>query len=451
MKPLACLLLCLPLVALAEDIAYAWQWPLDLARADAGAYRVALGSEVYEAAIHPALRDVEVLDAEGRPVAATLFAPASPAAGEERRIALPWFPLPPAAPAGAPQRWRIHTETGPDFRLQRVETELLDAGADAPPLTDLLIDASAVGERVLALEFVWPAEAAPLDARYRLEASDDLQAWRPIRDARLVDLRHAGHHVQQRRIEIGARPARYYRLQPLQAGTRLDIGGVQAVLAPPAGEAALEWVVLSGERNEADGRVHVHFRSPGRYPVESVDIRVGPNSTGEWWLESRDGEDGPWRRRLAPGVAWRMADNGGETRSPPRTLDAVTRDRQWRLVARAPVRDLPELHLGYRPESLVFLAQGAPPYVLVAGSARAHRDEAPVSGLLAAQRERRGEAWQPAEARPGPRAPLRGEAALAPPPRPRDWTAWLLWAVLVLGAAVVGGLALSLLRKSTTP
>ncbi len=429
---------------------YAWQWPLALAREDAGAYRIELNGGIYEAANDADLGDVDVIDATGAPVPAALFTAAAEPAADERRVELPWFALPPPAAPGTPQRWRIRTETGPDQRLQRVETELLDAGAEAPPLTDLLLDASAVAERIVALEFDWPEREQPLDARYRLDFGDDLEQWHHARNGRLVDLRNAGHRIVQRRIDTGSgAAARYYRLHPLDPGQRIEPVRVIALLAPAQPEAALAWLDLSGTRSEADGRVQVEFHSPGRYPIERVDVVMAINSAGEWWLESRDGDEQPWRRRLDPGVAYRLDDAAAQTSSPPRPLHGRYRDRQWRLVARAPSRDTPGLRLGYRPESVVFLAQGEGPYTLVAGSGRTRRAQAPVPALLAAQRARHGEAWQPVAATPGARVELAGEAALAPVPVVRDWTAWLLWLVLIVAAALVGSLALSVLRRSS--
>ena len=433
---------------------YAWQWPLTLERDDAGAYRIELAREVYEAAIDPALADMDVLAADGLPVPSALFAPAPEPVAVEAQVELPWFALPSAASPGTPPRWRIRTETGPDRRVQKVETELLDAEAEVPALTDLLLDASAVPGRILALELYWPEQDVPLDAHYRLDYGDDLEHWRHARDGRLVELSNAGHRIMQRRIETGAGAgARYYRLQALDPGRHIEPDRVLAVLAPAQPQAELDWLELDGRRSEADGRVYVEYRNPGRYPVERVDVVMAANSAGEWWLESRDGEDGSWRRRLEPAVAYRLDDAGGQTRSPPRPLSGSVRDRYWRLVARAPARDLPVLRLGYRPEALVFLAQGQGPYVLVAGSGRARRDEAPVSSLLAAQRARHGEAWQPAAAMPGARTESAGTAALEPAPSKRvlDWTAWLLWAVLLFAAVLVGALAFSVLRSSEGP
>ena len=47
---------------------FARQWPLQLSRPDAGAYRVPLDASVYQAAHWRDLRDVRVLDADGKPL-----------------------------------------------------------------------------------------------------------------------------------------------------------------------------------------------------------------------------------------------------------------------------------------------------------------------------------------------------------------------------------------------
>nr|MDQ3039828.1 DUF3999 domain-containing protein [Pseudomonadota bacterium] len=91
-------------------------------------------------------------------------------------------------------------------------------------------------------------------------------------------------------------------------------------------------------------------------------------------------------------------------------------------------------------------AQGEAPFVLVAGSARASREDAPLPQLIGAIRARRGSDWQPATATIGVPVELGGAQALQPAPPKRDWKSWLLWGLLVLGAAVVAGFATSLLR-----
>ena len=105
------------------------------------------------------------------------------------------------------------------------------------------------------------------------------------------------------------------------------------------------------------------------------------------------------------------------------------------------------MKLGYRPEVVVFLAQGTPPYALVAGSARAVRGDAPLPRLVDAMRASKGEDWQPMPATLGLPTDLAGRAALERPTTPEDWKRWLLWILLVVGAAIVAGFAITLLRK----
>ena len=126
------------------------------------------------------------------------------------------------------------------------------------------------------------------------------------------------------------------------------------------------------------------------------------------------------------------------------------RSRDWRVDLAAPITHAPTLELAYTPDRFVFLAQGAGPFRLVAGSATTHHNDAPVDVALRQLRSSAGNEWMPPLAGLGARTELRGAQALTATPaaRPDTWKTWLLWGVLVAAAAVVGGLALSLLRKS---
>jgi len=83
---------------------------------------------------------------------------------------------------------------------------------------------------------------------------------------------------------------------------------------------------------------------------------------------------------------------------------------------------------------------------LLAGSAQARRADYPVEIALAQLHGKLGADWQPPLAGIGARAMLRGEGAFVPAPAQRDWKTWLLWGVLIAAAALIGGLALSLMR-----
>jgi hypothetical protein len=109
-------------------------------------------------------------------------------------------------------------------------------------------------------------------------------------------------------------------------------------------------------------------------------------------------------------------------------------------VTLPPLTQAPTLVLGYQPDRFVMLAQGEGPFVLVAGSGRAAREDYPVQAALAAS------STPPLSATLGARSESGGAQALAPK-RGEDWQRWLLWAVLGLGAGLVLVVSLRVLRQ----
>jgi len=432
---------------------YAMQWPLALGRDDGGAYRVVLDETVYRRLRDPQLRDLVVLNHAGVAVPTAVFAPDQPLAQPPRRIAVPWFALPTAAAAGGAQGWELVSQADADGRLRHVEARITDQSAATLPRSALLVDVSHVREAIVALELHWQPVAA-LDLGYRVEASDDLEHWQPqVVSGRMIDLQRDGRRLLQRRIELpdrlpDDRQARYLRLTPERSDQPVAIDGVSVELAAARAAPAPSWLELAGRRSGSGAATAFEFELDGRFPVQQVDVALAGNHALEWRLESRDDADAPWQLRAGPWMAYRVDTAGSGSSSPARELDASVRDRHWRLRANTPVSGMPALRLGYRPETVVFLAQGPAPYVLAAGSARARRAATPIAELVAELRRQRGADWQPSPAYLGVAKPLAGEAALQPV---RDWRSWLLWAVLASGAVVVTGFAFSLLRSPKSP
>ncbi len=443
---LALLAALVPLLATAAAPAddYARQWTLDLGGQDqAGAYRVVLDEAVYRSAGDRQLRDLAVFNAGGQQVAASVLSPAQPLAQAPRMVELPWFVLP-SEGANAGGDLRLVAERDSEGRIRRVEAGIGTRVATGTA-GQWLVDASALREPPRALLLQWQAPGQPLQAGYRVEGSDDLRSWRTLNGSTtLLDLERSGERLVQNRIALDGK-ARYLRLQPLRAGPGPVLTGVSAELPPAPLQVQWQWLELQGQPRSEGGRTGFEFRLPGRFPVERADVVLPGNNAVEWNLLSREADSGSWTWRAGPWMAYQVGDGA---RSEPRALAAMARDRHWRLVPASPVGDaVPVLRLGYRPEVVVFLAQGEPPYALAAGSARARRDEAPLRGLLETLRAQRGADWEPAAATLAA-APqeLAGERALQAP-RQYDWKSWLLWALLIGGAALVALLGLSLLRK----
>lgn len=441
----------LPLAAFAgvrDD--YAQQWPLSLSNADAGAYRVVLDRSVYAQLQSPLLKDLEVVNAEGASVAASLFDAEQPLAKAASRIDVPWFPLPASSNPQARDIASI-SEIATDGSLRRVVLTDSSTTAAGTASNEFLIDTSRLREPVQALQVSWAAGQAPFDRPYRVSASDDLKNWRIVQEeGHLVDLENQGARVFKDRIELEGVRAKYLRLAPLQNDqSALVLTSVRAELVPGSASANWQWEEIAGKRVvEKDGTHSFQFRVQGRFPFERADVVLPGNSSNEWTLQSRDDQEAAWRSASTPWMAFQLEGGAESNRSAPQSLDRLNRDRYWRLLPGNATGDaVPTLRLGYRPEVVVFLAQGKAPYALVAGSARGKRVDAPLPQLVEALRAQRGRNWQPANATLGAMQALAGAAALAPAPVERDWKAWLLWALLVGGALVVAGFAFSLLKK----
>ena len=427
----------LPLVALAsnhED--YVRQWPLQLEPADAGAYQVTLTEPVYRTAIQPDLADVQPLDAAGMPLpSALLAADASP---PPRLQPLPMFVLPPVEAAdGGNGEVQLIAERDAKGAVRRIETRTGPTpGRHGLPVW--LLDASAIHAPLRAIRLDWPAQQH-LQAELRIEGSDDLQHWWLLDPhAALVELDNGREHLQQRRVPLDTR-ARYLRITALSAQVPV-LSAVQAEVVPLGVAVPLHWLTLSGRAHEGG----FEFELDGRFPITQVDVVGKGDDARQWRLFSRDSDQAHWVACAGPWLAYRLGA-AVTARSAPQAV-VSRRDRYWRLVpsAGAPVSVPPQLRLGWRPETLVFLTQGEAPYGLAAGSARARRVDAPLRPMLDALRRERAAQWQPAEARLGmPARELAGAAALRPE---RDWKTWLLWGLLGLGAFLISGFALNLLR-----
>ena len=447
MKKFAWLLL-VPLVAVAasrDD--YASQWPLALQRDDGGAYRVVLDHEVYRQLQLPRLQDLVVVNALGAPVATAVFPADAPLAQAGASVVLPWFPLP--VDAGGPVRdIAAISEIATDGSLRRVELRAPGTPTTTTGDGGFVIDASQLREPLASLRLSWSDESA-FDRGYRISASDDLRQWREIdSDARLVQLRNNGQRIIEDRIALPAVRARYLRLLP--QSPQAAALGVTGVTGEPVGRVAapaLQWEALNGRRVEERGITTFEYVLAGRFPVEAADVVSVGNSTRGWTLQSRDDPESGWQPAAPPWVAYRVDAGGTSSQSPSQQLDRRLRHRHWRLLP-LEVSDgaPPVLRLGYRPEVVVFLAEGSPPFSLLAGSARAARQEAPLPQLVEALRSDRGRDWQPATATLGRRQALAGDAALQPVAPPVDWKRWLLWGLLVAGALLVAGFAFTLLR-----
>ena len=434
---------------------FARQWPLQLSQPDAGAYRVPLDASVYAAAHWRDLRDVRVIDADGKPVASAVYAAATPLSGPLRTVDLQWFALP-ASAATADDDLSVVVQRDGQGKVVSIRNSVASVGATGAADPVWLVDLGDEASKLRALRVDWTDAGATLDLGYRLEGSDDLRGWQVLDpQVRLVQLNNQGRELRNNVIKVET-GLRYLRLVPLQRNGAPALRGLRGEMADVVDAGDWQWQELKAEAGGSvkDGYL---YSLKGRLPIQRLDVVMPPNSAVSWSVFSRDadrpGADGStpdWQLLTRGWNAWSLSEAGKQLQSAPLETTGTITDRQWRLLAEpgSVPSEAPLLRLGYRPGSVVFLAQGRVPYLLVAGSANVVDTQAALDPMLDALRARNGAHWQPAVATLAAGAVRAGDVAYQASKAPRDWKNVLLWAVLVLGALAVAGFAFSLLRSS---
>ena len=250
-------------------------------------------------------------------------------------------------------------------------------------------------------------------------------------------------------------PARYYRLRLTDGDAPWDSTQTPAVTlggsftdAAADGAATRQWQTLQAQATapSSSGGTDYDYELPAALPLEGARVALaGANTVARFVLTTHDGGNAA-DVSLATITA---VQTGKAANDDKASAFAPIRVQRLRLHTDTPLARAPTLAVGWHPDVFVFLAEGAGPYTLLAGSYAARRGDYPVDAALEKMRPAdAGSSWQPPLAILGARSDAGGAAALLAPKVPYDWTKPLLWIVLIGGALLVGGMALSLLRQS---
>jgi len=424
---------------------YAYRFALNTSGSSA-AWRVELTPAVYAVSNRAAdLRDLVLVNAQGREVP---FAPLPPVVFPSHPYALSTHLLPlPANSATVAGNVRVERSANGDIVIGQSNA----GGATRP--TQWLLDA----RRAVSLDNIdIDPSALTQDLRIRLavDASNDLQQWQTrSEDNAIVSVRRGGDAVEQRKLHIGGAPARYYRLRLIDGDSPWDSQQTPAVLltgsfadASDDRAKSRQWLTVpsSPAVASASGGTDYDFILPAALPIEAARVTLADaNTAARFVLLDHDGRgDVPLTTVLAVQLGGNKPTDGVNVFDPVRV-------QRLRLHTDTPLPQPPALTVGWHADSFVFLAEGAAPYSLLVGSHAARRGDYPVDAALARMHPT-GSAtdWQPPLATLGARSDAGGAAALQPTAPPYDWSKTLLWVVLVGGALLVAGMALSLLKQS---
>ena len=233
------------------------------------------------------------------------------------------------------------------------------------------------------------------------------------------------------------------------------IAGIRNQQGPPARR---EWLELAPAETSEDGREFV-FDAGGYLPVDRVNLLLpGANVVVRASIRYRHDADDSWRR-AHQGLFYHVSRAGHEVSSPAAEFNR-TRAGQWQVriesgaingTAAAATDAGLRLQIGWRPERLLFVAQGPAPFELVSGRALDRLDNFPQETRLGDRSifHLLQDAGEPGQATIGPRELLAGAPALRVSAT-QSWRIALVWAALIGGVLLVGWLVLSLLREMKT-
>jgi hypothetical protein len=399
--------------------------------------RVELPIEVYRDTRRD-LGDLRVLNARGEAVPIAFAGEAVPEREKPVNVRLPQFAvISPSTGISASGRVDVRVRTLPDGTLMSVEQR---GPGKAPPSrpSAYFLDASKIEFPVARLLFDWEVKPGAEIVKVNVEASDDLQSWRPVASrAALVRLEQAGQSLGNNQVPLHATKAKYYRVT--WDGTPFVLKAVDAESAPATTQQKPPRKVATAKATRTKEGDFV-FDLGARLPAEAIRV-VFPeiNSVAPFDIAVRDASNISWRS-VASATFYRISRGGEQIESPALELGVVSA-REVRLkpqVKSAGDGEAPSIEVQWRPAELVFVAKGDPPFTLAFGDKDARGTSIPIASLM--PNYERGTELKLARASLGP-------VTTAPPPPPpmqlfgQSPKKVALWAVLVLAVVVLGFMA----------
>lgn len=406
-------------------------------------HRLMLPLDVYRHTVHADLADIRVFNADGGLVPYALRRPAAASQRQQAPARLPLFPLHgDATRATQALRLSIRTE-GADIRVQGAPGVAAKA-----PVSGFLLDARSLDAPIAGLTLEWPEHVEGFSAHFIVEASNDLADWRTIAAAApIVDLRYGDDRLVQRRLEFPAAQAKFWRLRWSSLPGPTVLTGVLAERTTSTVEGTrLELAVDAAVPADRGGEYE--FDLGVQAPVDRINLRLPElNTVVEVELLSRTGSS-EWQRAWS-GTFYRLQAAGGEITNPF-VVVPVTTDRYWLARVRQEGGGLgagmPRVVVRWLPHEVLFVARGQAPFELVYGSSMADTAATELDDLLPRVELRGTLPIADARAAAAPRE-AGGPARLEPLAEPLPWRTIVLWTVLILAVAMLGGMAWRLSRQ----
>jgi len=424
---------------------YAWGFPIRIGE-NASFYSVELPLEVNRSVTDQELRDAGVYNGDGKPVPRVFEQVSMAEERTERSQPLPMLPLYAAGESRIDEDKLLLERDGGSMRFQFDLEDLLapDAGER---LVAYIVDSRDSEDRAIALDFVWAQINPGFMGRVMVDGGNDLQNWSPVGSAVVAYLREDSASIEQRRVNLRRADYDFLRIRWEGMPENWRLSRIMGVHVQGAADSVSNFVTLesSGVDPDDGGRL---FSLGGAPVVDQLRVVLPvPNTVVAavvyYWSATR----ARWLQ-AGHGSYHHIVRDNNSVMSDPLTINK-TRSSQFKVViTRGPADVEMQLEVGWRPDSLLFLAQGQPPFTLASGRANDANEQFPQHAIfgdrsLLRLSENSGGVLNAAL---GPRYSLGGPAQLVAT-KPIDWRTLVLWFGLLLGVAFVGFMASKTIRE----
>lgn len=436
---------------------FAWRASLSVP-AGANAARITLPAEAMVRLQSRDARDIRVFNADGEAVAFSVVTPTGSTAdqiAQTRRY--PALPLFTTARGMRPNKGSVQVQVDQATQGGSVWVRFGDSqgaaggapSAAAKRLPSALFDTREDKQTITALSLQADIPANTL-VHFSLASSTDLAHWTPLAVKGPL-FRFDGPGAPNNQVLALQHPlpleGRYLRLSwEDQANVQVQdmAGHIAPSWTPPARvRAALPAGI-------PDGNSSLTWALDFAAPLAALHVRSARDNTLlPIRILGRDDAARPWRQ-LATGAVYRVGAAGQENSNPAVALSGAS--VRWLRVEASqgmalPVSDL-QFALEFEPIQVVFLASGKAPFELVAGRARstaAAIDSSLLASVMAGKLQDLPSATITATRLQADQGA--GSALQRMLPAGTEQRSVMLWAVLLVGVLVLGGVAVTLLRQ----
>lgn len=431
-----------------QDFSASWEIQT---QGDSNLYEIELPFAVYQAAHDPQLRDLGVFDGNGEPVPRILRTPKGPANRSTiRTAALKLFPVLSSGQQQLQAGKLVFQQSGDETVLTYDGAES-GAGTTAERLvTAYVVDVSGLKHRLHQLTLEWPDSTSPFIVGVHVEGSDDLAGWSSLGRGSLAELKQDDARIVRSSISLNRRKVRYLRITWSDAPDDWQLAAASGryyenTRTQAVAKTQMTRLVPHARDTEDNGYL---FDLGGAPEVTQLQLALPADNTVIRAAVFAKVETSTRWRRVGKQLFYNLTRGQAQIENDPLTLSGM-RARYWKVIIET---GRPELELAmqirWQPDRLQFIAQGEPPYELVAGRPEARKEQYPMqakfgdAGIFQISRV----TGRAVPAVLGSQTVYReadehGEAlAFA-------WRKWTLWLVLIAGVLAVATMAVRLLRQ----